>query len=142
MVTDEWSLELEHVLSSGHDIVVAQVDCVGSWGPGVSWSRLLVGHIGVRDTECLAEVTRFIMEHYNIDTDRVGVMGAEYGGYLALKLVTDVRTAGDMVSCAIIQSPVTNWRQYGRHLNTIEFINFAAPMQILSCLTNILGLTT
>ena len=124
MVTDLWSLELDHVLSSGHDIIVAQVDCVGSRGQGVSWSQLLVGHIGDRDTECLVEVTRFILEHYSIDRDKVGVMGAEYGGYLALKLVTDLRTAGDIIiSCAIIQSPITNWRHYGELFHTIDMIN-------------------
>ena len=44
-----------------------------------------------------------------IDRDRVGVMGTNYGGYLAAMVMAQ----SSIVKCGVFTSPVTDWIDYG-----------------------------
>ena len=113
-VTDAWSLRLETVLAGGGNIILAEVDGQGSEGQGEAWQRMLEGGVGEVDVRDQVSALHWVMERYQVDRARVGVMGANYGGYLGVKMVTDTRHGGgEPVTCALVRSPVTDWRAQG-----------------------------
>ena len=50
---------------------------------------------------------------YPIDAARVGVMGTNYGGFLAIKMVAN-RNRLDMFKCGVVRSPVVDWKHHGK----------------------------
>ena len=121
-MTDEWRLDVDQVLSVDQEVIVMQVDGVGSWGQGISWSQSLVSNIGDSDKVSLVSALQWTLEHYHVDHDKIGLMGAEYGGYLALKMITDSRSVADLVSCVLVRSPITQWQEYGQYQIIISTI--------------------
>ena len=97
-----------------------EIDGRGSWGQGLKWHKLLVGHIGDFDVQDQLAGLRYVINRYHVDTERVGVMGSEYGGYLAIKMMTDSRGGGDIISSALLKSPVIDWTIHGS--DTVNFI--------------------
>ena len=63
---------------------------------------------------------RKVVSSYPIDPARVGVMGTNYGGFLAIKMVAN-RNRLDMFKCGVVRSPVVDWKHHGK--DTSPFLN-------------------
>ena len=59
---------------------------------------------------------RHVVSLYPIDSARMAVMGTNYGGYLAMKMVAN-RDRLKMFQCGVVRSPVVDWRQHGKTLS-------------------------
>merc|ERR1712012_114015 len=56
----------------------------------------------------------------------VGVIGSEYGGYLAIKMMTNSRGGGDIISSALLKSPVIDWTIH----DTFETEKYLGPRNV------------
>ena len=92
---------------------MVQVDGRGSAGRGMSWSQTLTGAIGDVDVTDQLTALEHVIGMYHVDVDRIAVMGQNYGGYLALKMIASFKSDDNIVTCAIIRSPVVQWPWQG-----------------------------
>ena len=53
-----------------------------------------------------------------MDSSKVGIRGSQYGGFISgLLLAKDAQSQSPIIKCAITQSPIVDWKNYG---NSIE----------------------
>ena len=49
-----------------------------------------------------------------IDSSKIGIQGAHYGGFLIGRVLEkDAMSSNPLISCAIMQNPIVEWRNYG-----------------------------
>lgn len=107
-VTSKWRADLATFLSGSLKMAVLQVDGQGSQGRGEDWRRRLRGELGRIDVQDQLEALRWVTTNMDwVSLAHVGVVGANYGGSLALSLVEAAE-----VSCGIATNPVVDWRQH------------------------------
>ena len=52
-----------------------------------------------------------------VDPDKVAVYGSQDGGWMAGNiLVKDHLSSSPVIHCAILQSPIADWRQHGKNI--------------------------
>ena len=106
-------------------MVVLEVDGRGAGGRGEDWSKKLVGQVGVVDVEdqilalklvflrfpsCIYLTCRYVISTLSfIDSSRLGVLGTNYGAFLAGMVVGQTKLG----MCGVLTSPVVNWRHHG-----------------------------
>ena len=115
-MTDQWKLGLLVILSDTLGIIVVQVDGRGSAGRGMSWSETLTGAIGDVDVNDQLAALEHVVAMYHVDVNRIAVMGQNYGGYLALKMIVSFKSDENIITCAIVRSPVVQWPWQGNVL--------------------------
>ena len=59
---------------------------------------------------------RSITSIYPIDEEKISVYGQNYGGFLALRMMVNRGRGEQLFSCAILRSPVIDWRHHGNWL--------------------------
>jgi dipeptidyl aminopeptidase/acylaminoacyl peptidase len=77
----------------------------GSGGRGREFAARVFGDMGGADTDDIVSGIDSLVARGLVDTNRVGVTGGSYGGFMACWLIT--RT--DRFAAAVPMSPVTNW---------------------------------
>ena len=84
--------------------MVLEVDGRGSQGRGERWRRRLEEEgLGLADLEDQADSVRYVLKRFPfLSSRKVGVVGAEYGGWLAALLLASSRT----VKCGALTDPV------------------------------------
>src|SRR5690606_16925121 len=84
----------------------------GSAGRGQDFARMVFGDMGGADTGDFTSAVDALVERGIVDADRVGLIGASYGGFMSAWLVTqDQRWAA-----AVPTAPVTDW--YSQHFTS------------------------
>ncbi|MDO8732300.1 MAG: prolyl oligopeptidase family serine peptidase [Actinomycetota bacterium] len=100
--TEQW------IADQGFAVIVA--DGHGSPGRGPSWERDVLNDLA---TYPLADQVQALQAlatgHADLDTDRVGIRGWSFGGYLAALAVLD---RPDIFKAAVAGAPVTDWTLY------------------------------
>ncbi|MGH2683250.1 MAG: S9 family peptidase [Actinomycetota bacterium] len=81
----------------------------GSTGRGQEFAELVVGDMGGGDAADVLAGVDALVERGVADTERVGVLGGSYGGFMAAWLPTQ----SDRFAASVSLSPVTNW--YSEH---------------------------
>ncbi|MGD9892659.1 MAG: DPP IV N-terminal domain-containing protein [Dehalococcoidia bacterium] len=115
MVQDAWrmtvSMRAQYLAQQG--FIVLMLDNRGSARRGLAFEGALhqkMGDIEVRDQ---VDGVRWLGEHIpQADTDRIGVYGWSYGGYMALMCLL---RAPDVFKVAVAGAPVTAWDGYDTH---------------------------
>ena len=110
LVHDQWSPV------SGRDQLLAQegflvwsLDNRGSWGRGHAWETAIYQNLGARElADQLAGVAYLKLLPF-VDTNRFGIWGWSYGGYLTLYALTH---SPDTFKAGIAGAPVTDWKFY------------------------------
>ena len=99
----------KHVYAAmGYVVYVVQPS--GAIGYGQEFSALHVNTWGIRSSDDIIEGTKkFIAEHPFVDTDRIGCIGASYGGFMTLYLQTRTDIFAAAVSHAGISSISSYW---------------------------------
>jgi dipeptidyl-peptidase-4 len=111
-VTESWSLTVDLTAQFLADLgfAVWKMDNRGSANRGHSFEAVLhrqLGTVEIRDqTDGVAHIASSRPE---LDTGRVGIMGRSYGGYLAIRALTE---APDIFQAGVAVSPVTDWCCY------------------------------
>ncbi len=77
----------------------------GSGGRGQAFAEMVYGDMGGADTADILSGIESLVSRGIVDSNRVGVGGGSYGGFMAAWLVTQT----DRFAAAIPMSPVTDW---------------------------------
>jgi len=89
--------------------IVACVDNRGTGGKGAEFKKMTYKELGKFETIDQINAAKYFGNLPYIDTDRIGIQGWSYGGYMSSLAITK---GADVFSLAIAVAPVTNWRYY------------------------------
>jgi len=90
--------------------IVVSVDNRGTGARGRDFEKQLYKKLGQYEVEDQIAAAEYLIDQYDfIDSDRVGIWGWSYGGYMSSLALA---RGSDIFSTAIAVAPVTNWRYY------------------------------
>lgn len=98
-----------HQMLAQRGVVVAVVDTRGTGARGEKFKKLTYKQLGRYELEDLVEAAKYFGSQPWADSNRMGVWGWSYGGYMAALAMT--KAAGTF-ALGIAVAPVTNWRFY------------------------------
>ena len=88
----------------------------GSFGRGQAFAEQVYGDMGGADTDDILSGIAFLVDRGVVDTNRVGVMGVSYGGFMTSWLITgggqgrgEQREGARRFAAAVSMSPVNDW---------------------------------
>ena len=73
-----------HTLLVEQGYVVIDMDYRASKGYGRDWRTSIYRHMGKPELEDMIDGVNWLVEHANVDRDRIGTYGGSYGGFLTL----------------------------------------------------------
>lgn len=97
------------MLANKHNIIIASVDNRGTGARGAEFKKMTYKELGKYETEDQIAAARVLRQMPGIDSDRVGIWGWSYGGYMSSLCLAK---GNDVFKMAIAVAPVTNWRYY------------------------------
>jgi dipeptidyl-peptidase 4 len=113
LVTNTWlygaELWMHHMAEEGY--VVFVLDGRGSSNRGFAFESAIHRHAG--DAEIADQLTgiQFLKAQKYINSDRIGVFGWSYGGFMATSLLTRPEAKG-VFRCGVAGGPVIDWSMY------------------------------
>ncbi|TAF86152.1 MAG: S9 family peptidase, partial [Flavobacteriia bacterium] len=94
---------------------VLDVDYRASEGYGRNYRTAIYRHMGGRDLQDFVDAKQFLVSQYGIDSNRVGIYGGSYGGFITLMgLFTEPGT----FACGAALRSVTDWAHYNHEYTT------------------------
>ena len=108
-----------HNLLIERGYTVLDIDYRGSSGYGRDWRTAIYRHMGGRDLDDFVDGAEFLIKEYQIDSERIGIYGGSYGGFITLMAMFN--RPETFVSGAALRS-VTDWAHYN-HGYTSNILN-------------------
>ncbi len=110
-VLDEWggSNHMFHQLLAQEGFIVVSVDPRGTMYRGAKFKKSTYLQLGKLETEDVIAVAKNLGKESWVDSERIGIMGWSYGGYMSSLAITK---GADVFKMAIAVAPVTNWKYY------------------------------
>ena len=102
-------VSLRNQLLAEHGFLVWSLDNRGSWGRGHAWESAVFKNCGTNELLDQLDGLAFLRTLPFVDTNRFGVWGWSYGGYMTLYSLTH---APDAFRCGVAGAPVTDWKYY------------------------------
>jgi len=99
---------------------VLDVDYRASEGYGRDYRTAIYRFMGGRDLEDFIDAKDFLVKQHGIDSDRVGIYGGSYGGFISLM---GLLTKPNEFNCAAALRSVTDWAHYN-HEYTSNILNY------------------
>ncbi len=99
--------------------VVMDVDYRGSAGYGRDWRTGIYRHMGGKDLDDNVDAVNYMISHFGVNPQHVGLYGGSYGGFITLM---GLFTAPDVFHSGAALRPVTDWAQYN-HGYTSDILN-------------------
>ena len=94
---------------------VLDVDYRASEGYGRNYRTAIYRHMGGRDLQDFVDAKQFLVSQHGIDSNRVGIYGGSYGGFITLMgLFTEPGT----FACGAALRSVTDWAHYNHEYTT------------------------
>lgn len=110
-VAHRWELDFDQILAqSGY--VVFTLDNRGAASRGHVFEAPLYRAMGGVEVEDQVTGINYLKSLDFVDSNRIGVWGHSYGGYMTLMLLTK---AGDYFRAGVARAPVTDWGLYDTH---------------------------
>lgn len=111
MVTDSWggSSYMYHQLLAQSGYIVVSVDPRGTMYRGADFKKSTYLQLGKLETEDFIAVAKELKTFDFVDSDRIGIQGWSYGGYMTTLAMTK---GAEQFKMGIAVAPVTNWRYY------------------------------
>jgi dipeptidyl-peptidase-4 len=100
---------LWHLMLTQRGYLVASVDNRGTGARGRDWKRIVYGRLGVVETQDQAAAARVMGGWPYVDSNRIGIWGWSYGGFMSLNTLFQ---APDVYRMGIAVAPVTHWKFY------------------------------
>jgi dipeptidyl-peptidase 4 len=97
----------QYLVSKG--LIVVSVDNRGTGARGEEFKKMTYLQLGKYETIDQIEAAKYLSGLSYIDSQRIGIWGWSYGGYLAALCLTK---GANVFSMGISVAPVTNWRYY------------------------------
>jgi dipeptidyl-peptidase-4 len=89
--------------------LVWSLDNRGSWGRGHAWESAVFKNCGTNELLDQLDGLAYLRALPFVDTNRFGIWGWSYGGYMTLYALTH---APDAFRCGVAGAPVTDWKFY------------------------------
>jgi dipeptidyl aminopeptidase/acylaminoacyl peptidase len=102
-----------------HGYLVLDADYRGSAGYGRDWRTAIYRHMGGRDLADEVDGARWLEREYGVDSQRIGMYGGSYGGFMTLMAMF---TAPSAFRAGAALRPVTDWAHYN-HGYTSDILN-------------------
>ncbi|MEH6307054.1 S9 family peptidase [Olivibacter sp. CPCC 100613] len=110
-VADSWTgsrnLWFHYLAQKGY--IVACIDNRGTGFRGEEFQKSTYLNLGKLETEDQIEGAKWLAKQSFVDSERIGIWGWSYGGYMASLCITK---GADIFKLAIAVAPVTTWRYY------------------------------
>jgi dipeptidyl aminopeptidase/acylaminoacyl peptidase len=104
-----------HQLLIDKGYTVLDVDYRASEGYGRDYRTAIYRHMGGRDLQDFVDAKQFLVKQHGIDSNRVGIYGGSYGGFITLMgLFTEPGT----FACGAALRSVTDWAHYNHEYTT------------------------
>jgi dipeptidyl aminopeptidase/acylaminoacyl peptidase len=84
---DDWEFYRSQVLATA-GYAVLRPNIRGSMGRGVAFADAVIGDMGGKDFQDVLKGVDYLIERQLVDSDRVGIMGWSYGGFMSAWAVT------------------------------------------------------
>ena len=97
----------QHLAQNGY--IVVCVDNRGTGGRGAEFKKMTYQQLGKYETIDQIEANKYLATLPYVDSNRIGIQGWSYGGYMSSLAITK---GADYFKMAIAVAPVTNWRYY------------------------------
>ncbi len=97
----------QHLAQQGY--IVVSVDNRGTGARGEQFKKMTYQQLGKYETIDQIEAAKWLGEQAYVDSDRIGIFGWSYGGYLSSLCLLK---GNDVFKAAIAVAPVTNWKWY------------------------------
>ena len=99
---------------------VLDVDYRASEGYGRDYRTAIYRFMGGRDLDDFIDAKDFLVKQHGIDSNRVGIYGGSYGGFISLM---SLLTKPNEFNCAAALRSVTDWAHYN-HEYTSNILNY------------------
>lgn len=113
---------LFHNLLAQQGYVVMDMDYRASKGYGRNWRTAIYRRMGTPEIEDLADGVNWLVEHANVDRNRIGTYGGSYGGFMTFMALF---TQPDLFQAGAALRPVSDWAYYN-HAYTSNILNTPA----------------
>ena len=100
-----------HTLLVESGYVVLDMDYRASAGYGRDWRTAIYRQMGKPEIEDIADGVGYLVEHHNVDPERVGIYGGSYGGFLTFM---GLFTRPELFAAGAALRPVTDWAHYNQ----------------------------
>ncbi len=111
-----------HNLLVDNGYTVLDIDYRGSAGYGRDWRTGIYRHMGGKDLSDQVDGAKILVDEYGIDTDKIGIYGGSYGGFITLM---GMFNAPDTFSAGGAIRSVGDWAAYN-HGYTARILNTPA----------------
>lgn len=111
-----------HNLLVDNGYTVLDIDYRGSAGYGRDWRTGIYRHMGGKDLSDQVDGAKMLMEKYGIDSDKIGIYGGSYGGFITLM---GMFNAPEIFSAGGAIRSVGDWAAYN-HGYTARILNTPA----------------
>ena len=108
-----------HNLLVDNGYTVLDIDYRASSGYGRNWRTAIYRHMGGKDLDDQIDGAKFLIKNYAIDSDKIGIYGGSYGGFITLMAM--FKAPETFKAGAAIRS-VTDWAHYN-HGYTSPILN-------------------
>ena len=98
-----------HQMLAQQGFIVVSVDNRGTLYRGRDFKNSTYLQLGKLETEDMIETAKYLQTQKYVDSERIGIQGWSYGGYLSSLCMTK---GAEYFKVGIAVAPVTNWRFY------------------------------
>lgn len=111
MVKNTWQAELRRweMYMAQHGYVVFVMDNRGTSNQGAAYEKAIHRQCGQAEMADQMEGIKFLKSHSWVDSERIGVHGWSYGGFMTISLITNYP---DVFKVAVAGGPVIDWKWY------------------------------
>lgn len=98
-----------HNFLADNGYTVLAIDFRASEGYGRDWRTAIYRHMGGKDLDDQIDGAKYLVENHGIDSDRIGIYGGSYGGFITLMAMFN---APDVFKSGAALRSVTDWAHY------------------------------
>ena len=98
-----------HSMLAEQGYVVLDMDYRASAGYGRDWRTAIYRQMGTPEVEDLIDGVNWLVEHANVDRERIGTYGGSYGGFLTFMAMFN---EPDLFQAGAALRPVSDWAHY------------------------------
>lgn len=98
-----------HNLLAQQGYVVMDMDYRASKGYGRDWRTAIYRQMGTPEIQDLRDGVNWLVEHANVDRERIGTYGGSYGGFMTFMALF---TQPDLFQAGAALRPVSDWAHY------------------------------
>ncbi len=104
-----------HYMTETHGYVTATIDPRGMSGYGALFEKANFEQVGKPQVDDLVDGVRYLIEHHNVDPDRVAIHGWSFGGFQTQMCLY---TEPEVFKCGIAGAGPTEWENYNSWYST------------------------